>query len=176
MISYFEWLVRKIDSDEYHCDDYSELLYTLYSTDFIAIKDGDYNRVADGLGLRQSFAFETGIDTCEDEYIPLDCSCLEMLVAFSIRIEESIMWNPDKGNRTSKWFWMMVKNLGLTSYTDEAWGPGVDYILSQWIERKYPKNGSRYNILFTNNPEINLRKMEIWYQMNQFVIEFLDEN
>lgn len=128
---YLDWLC------EFVCDKrsrraFSKLLYTLYLTDFDAVLDRDENRIVDGLALRPRFLSEKKIDPKMESHIfgEKKCSVLELMVALAIRCEDNLMQNPDIGDRTSKWFWVMLHSLGLDNMTDNTYDENkVSYIL-----------------------------------------------
>ena len=74
----------------------------------------DVNRASDGVYLRQLYFDEMGVDSGKDG----PCSILEMFVALAIRCENELMYDPDEGDRTSEWFWIMMDNMGLSSLSD----------------------------------------------------------
>ena len=119
----------------------------------------DENRLLDGLDLRFRFADENSY------YIDGDCSVLEMMVALSLRCEEHIMSDDEIGNRTGRWFWEMIDNLGLESMYDDNFDKVyADKIIYRFLNREYEPNGD--GGLFTvHNRNVDLRKVEIWYQM-----------
>lgn len=127
----------------------------------------DGNRAEDGVNLRYRFGAEKNIPEAEIAY-HLDsrpCSMLEMMCALALRCEETIMSDPDEGDRTGIWFWNMIKSLGLTKMTDG------ELNISDRVERAtdavtyhtYAANGS--GGLFTIRGEHNMRNYEIWMQM-----------
>lgn len=170
---YYFWLLDIIDSIAYPDEKYSEVLEKLYETEFYDLVPNDINRAEDGYELRGRFASEIG----EHEYYVMDalykgCSVLEVMIALAMRWEENIAWDPDYGDRTYKWFWIMMDNLGLTFYDDEKYDETeVENILQSFLERKYCTDG-RGGLFRINNPNIDMTKVEIWLQMNYY----FDEN
>ena len=170
---YFYWLLDLIDDPDYDQSRYSRVLEKLYSVPFYDLVPNDCNRADDGLELRNEFADFIG----EHLYyvmdvLPEDCSILEMMAALAKRWEDNITWDPDLGDRTGVWFWLMMDNLGLTFYTDKKYDEKeVTDILENFLERRYCTDG-RGSLFRVNNPNIDMRQVEIWYQMNYF----FDEN
>lgn len=175
---YFEWLLSFVYNDHYFKNlSYRRILKYLYLREFYYILPMDENRCQDGIDLRYRFGRENNIDDREIS-TSLDirpCSVLEMMVALSCRIEESIMINYDIGNRTGQWFWEMMNSLGLSHETDSNFNIQViNDILYDFLERNYEPNG--HGGLFTlNNPPEDLRRIEIWYQMNWYLEEIKDD-
>ena len=170
---YYYWLLDMVDDEDYPDERYSEVLNKLYTTEFYDLVPNDCNRSEDGLDLRINFASDIG----EHAYYVMDvltegCSVLEMMVALAAKWEDNIAWDPDYGDRTSKWFWIMMDNLGLTFYNDSRYDEDeVENILQSFLERKYCTDG-RGGLFRINNPNIDMTKVEIWLQMNYY----FDEN
>lgn len=173
--AYFEWMYQLVCSEQYSRRlSYRKLLYLLHDTEFTYTIPMDGNRAEDGTDLRYRFGYE---NTYESPMIAtyLDnrpCSVLEMMIALAIRCEEHIMDDPDIGNRTGQWFWNMIVNLGLGSMNDEKFNKNhAREIIQKFLNREYRQNGN--GGLFTvRHCRVDLRSVEIWYQM----CWYLDEN
>lgn len=168
---YFRWLCKRVyRRSEYN---YRWLLQLLNNREFYWSVPNDDDRLKDGLTLREIYA-----DT-HPSFLPVDrsepCSILEVLIALADRIEY-ILADDAKGDRTAKWFWMMIKNLGLeqfhdSSFDDQRTHTTINYILTQFVNRTYDRQG--HGSLFpSKKPDKNLARVEIWYQM----MAYLDEN
>lgn len=174
---YFDWMYNLVHSKRYSKRlSYRKLLIHLHSRQFTYTIGMDGNRAEDGVDLRYRFGYENGIESAIiAEYLDdKPCSILEMLVALSMRCEEHIMDNPDIGNRTSKWFWDMIVNLGLDSMYDSKFDKGYfDDTIDRFINREYGRNGE--GGLFTiPNCKHDLRTTEIWYQMMWYLDQVLE--
>ena len=97
---YFEWLCSLVENEEYSGgQSYTELFRYLHETEFIYSIPMDANRFEDGVDLRYRFAYECGHDNrmiasyLDDK----PCSVFEMMTALSLKCEEHIMYDPDKG-------------------------------------------------------------------------------
>lgn len=165
---YFEWMCALICDKRYigHVP-YNMLLKYLNKKKFTYILPLDENRLLDGLDLRFRFADENSY------YIDGDCSVLEMMVALSLRCEEHIMSDDEIGNRTGRWFWEMIDNLGLESMYDDNFDKVyADKIIYRFLNREYEPNGD--GGLFTvHNRNADLRKVEIWYQLMWYLDEVI---
>lgn len=162
---YFEWLWNFTK-----CRGHSQnrkIITLLHNIEFRYSIPMDANREEDGIDLRYRFITEVGIPkNYQEVYAYLDgpCSVLEMMIALAIRCEESIMDDPDIGDRTSEWFWLMMKNLGLDYMSDRKFDRNIaEEKISIFLDRKYKRNGE--GGLFVVNGRRDLRKVEIWYQM-----------
>ena len=162
---YFEWLWNFTK-----CRGHSQnrkIITLLHNIEFRYSIPMDANREEDGIDLRYRFITEVGIPKNYQEvygYLDGPCSVLEMMIAVAIRCEESIMDDPDIGDRTSEWFWLMMKNLGLDYMSDRKFDRNVaEEKISIFLDRRYKRNGE--GGLFVVNGRRDLRKVEIWYQM-----------
>lgn len=163
--AYFEWLCNKIDADGTKAD-FSRLLSHLHAVEFIYSIPRDANRADDGLGLRYRFSYETGLP---EVFLEGPCSMLEMMVALVIRCEETIMDDPELGDRTGQWFWGMIVNLGL-GYMDNARFDisYVDEVVERFLTRNYEPDG-RGGLFTIKGCPYDLRREEIWYQLNWYL-------
>lgn len=179
---YFGWMCQHIDYDKIHNPiHYQKLLMHLYSIDFTYSIEKDANRASDGINLRYRFGYDNDIsdEVIEDTLDTKPCSVLEMMVALALRCEEHIMSDPDYGDRTGLWFWTMIDSLGLSRITDRIYTKNsktkdfVDNRIYDFLNREYAPNGE--GGLFTlQNPENDLRDVEIWYQMTWYLTENFD--
>ena len=163
---YFEWLCSKIINDKSSIK-YSKLMSCLYDLTFTPMLYMDENRAADGKNLRYRFGREILIPTSiilEDLDIK-ECSMLEMMIALSIRCEETIMTDDEYGDRTGEWFWNMIVSLELGSMNDLRFDEHyVKTVVDRFTNRQYKRNGE--GGLFTvDNINKDMRNFEIWYQM-----------
>lgn len=174
--SYLEWMYQIIcDGGPSKGRSYDHLLRCLHDTDFTYTIPMDGNRAEDGVDLRYRYGYEMG---CNGAVISryLDdrpCSVLEMMVALCIRCEEHIMDDPDIGDRTGRWFWDMIRSLGLEEMDDERFDERyVRECVSRFLRRRYRKDGK--GGLFTiREGKRDMRSVEIWYQMCWYLDEIL---
>lgn len=173
---YFNWMYQLVVDDRYSNKSYRKLFSRLYDTEFIFTIPMDGNRAEDGIDLRYRFGREhqysdVMVASCLDDR---PCSILEMMIALSIRCEEHIMDDPDVGDRTGQWFWNMLVSLGLGSIDDRKFDRYlVDDVLERFLNREYKRNGE--GGLFTVNNGRDMRQTEIWYQMNYYLREIIQE-
>ena len=157
---YFEWMVRKC-----RCEDRKRLLGLLDSISFTYIIPLDANRAEDGIDLRYRFAYENNFSEKEihDTIDRRPCSVLEMMVALAIRCEETIMSDPEYGDRTYIWFREMLTSIGFDWIHDNNFAREycVDHIY-RFLNRDYKPNGD--GGLFIVYDRGDLRSVEIWYQ------------
>lgn len=165
---YFVWLygqVGKVEID-HPARSYWDLLKILYTKEFVWFVPNDDNRVEDGRDLRLEFAADEGIADVDQSWLQLGCSMLEMLVALSRRL--SFLGEGEA--RT--WFWLMLENIKLDGYVDASSldVKQIDKILDKVIWRTYTARGvgGLFPLKRTTDDQ---RKVEIWYQLNAYLIE-----
>lgn len=158
--NYFDWLYNLVCGQKFSDKiSYKKLLMRLHNTTFRYSIPKDENRADDGLNLRFRFMDDA------DLYLTEPCSVLEMMVALTIRCEESIMDDPKIGDRTRQWFWGMIRSLELNEMTDSKFDRKyVDYVLDRFMEREYAPDG-RGGLFTIRNCDRDLRDVEIWYQL-----------
>ena len=170
---YFEWMYSLVCAGAHlKRISYRKLLMRLHDIEFTYSITNDGNRAEDGVSLRYRFADEFGIDNIS-AYLKGPCSVLEMMIALSIRCEEHIMDDPDIGDRTGKWFWGMVSNLGLYTMSDTRFNRNfVDEKIAIFLDREYSSDG-KHGLFTVENSGYDLRDVEIWYQMCWYLDDFL---
>ncbi len=172
---YYKWLCRFVMTSRRRC--YRILMRYLYQTPFVVVVDMDDNRYADGLELRSTFADEYGYSDEDIKHAMGDdpCNILEVMLALAIRCENNIMEDTSVGDRTDKWFWMMIDNSYLGTLTDDAFdAKKADAIIHRIIYRTYEPNGLGGLFRLKYPPE-DLRTVELWYQLNWYLTEYIEE-
>lgn len=174
---YFEWLCG-LANDQEHSNRYSylDLFELLHNIDFHVVIGMDENRAEDGIDLRYRFGEECGYHQAMiASYLDIcPCSVFEMMVALALRCEENIMDDPVKGNRISKWFWIMLTNLGLESMDDGNYDElYCREVIRRFLNRDYSRNG-KGGLFVIENCEYDLRHVEIWHQMCWYLDSILD--
>ena len=163
---YFNWMYSMMCDGRFaESISYKMLFKKLMRTEFTWKIDMDENRAGDGIELRHIFILQCNYPEYYETYLDGPCSVLEMIVALAIRIERDIMDNPDKGDRTTQWFWMMLNNLGISSMDDDYYDEkSVSNRIRRFLNREYSRNG-KGGLFFIRNCEEDLTTVEIWYQM-----------
>lgn len=170
---YFNWIYDRVIGSKHS---YRKLLWRLFEIPFTYILPMDENRQEDGLDLRYRFGSEEGISSVviANELDTDECSVLEMMAALSIHIEESIMVDPDKGDRTARWFMEMIGNLGLSGMDDRRYDERlVDSHIDIFLHRRYEPDG-RGGLFHLEHCTDDLRNVQIWYQMNWYLNEIME--
>ena len=147
---------------------YFDLLGKLHEKPFVWFIHNDDNRAGDGTYLRYEFLSERppAEQLARHDWMQRNCSMLEMLIALSRRL--SFLG----GGATSEWFWHMLSNIGLSGYSDARPGPPevIDRALNRVIKRTYEPDG-RGGLFPLREATEDQRRVEIWAQMNNYLIE-----
>jgi len=175
---YFRWMTDLVCDCEYAKGlSWDALFRELHQTTFTYILPMDENRAMDGIDLRYRFGYEE--DYSRDELLDLDdreCSVLEMMVALALRCEEHIMDDPESGNRTGRWFFEMIDNLGLSDMDDEHFHRDrVRFVIQRFLDRKYEPNGKGGLFSLESGNHRDMRHIDIWYQMMWYLNSILYE-
>lgn len=161
---YLRWLAFQVEDDSGRT--FSDLMAIMFETEYpeqaaLAVPN-DENRLGDAIDLRKQFFREIGQS---DELGPP--SFLEVLIALSRRLEFNA------GGSARGWAWQLVVNLDL----DRMWDPLSSYkrrkigaILDRCIWRTYEPNGlgGFFPLVMSERDQ---RKMEIWFQMAEYINE-----
>lgn len=163
--AYFLWLAQQVA----HVEGYWQFLRQLHSKEFVWVVANDDNRVMDGVDIRYEFCAVHGVDPQNHrDWAELGCSVFEMLVGLSRRCAFEADGTPDA------WFWQMVNNLPLPPCQDEFRGPEtpaiINDVLDALIWRTYQPNGVG-GLFPLQDPEFDQRNVELWYQLNAYLIE-----
>lgn len=172
---YFTYLVDKFLPG---FGDYGFLIYALYNKEFYSSVFMDSNREADGLELRNDYFEES--ETPIEYKIPFNnilarARVLEVLIGLCIRAQTCI--DIHNGINRGIFFRIMLENLGLKEFTNEyvvKSGDAVeeiDFILNRFLDRKYNPDGTNGGLFPLRYAKKDLRELELWDQMNAFVIE-----
>lgn len=167
---YFKWLCDIVCGGRFSKNiSYDKLLKCLHSIEFRVLIPNDINRAKDGVDLRRRYYLQTS------NYAGLSCPCtvLEMMVALTIRCEESIMDNPSFGDRTGQWFWEMIRTLGLSNITDDYFDEAyVREKIDIFMDRQYEPDGQG-GLFKIKHCRRDLRTVEIWYQLCWYLDQFI---
>lgn len=165
---YFSWLYDQVAEPSVSdpTKTYWNILRILYKTEFIWIVPNDHNRLEDGKDLRIEFVDQSGLTAVDLDWMNLGCSVLELMIGLSRRLAFEGEGEP------RDWFWHLMENLGLHLYNDRRRIPKtrVKEILDRLIWRNYHYDGVG-GFFPLKNPYEDQRKVEIWYQMNAYLLE-----
>lgn len=174
---YFEWMKNIVCDHRYtkYHRSWTKLLRLLHSRKFIYILEMDSNRAAYGVDLRYRFAYDENYsyDLVQRVFKDRECSVLEMMVALSMSCENDIMEDSDYGNRTGEWFFDMIESLGLDDMYDSNFNEAhANRVIDKFLAREYEPNG-RGGLFTVSDPNCDMRKIDIWYQMMHYLNELV---
>lgn len=170
---YQEWLYDRLGLKDRDIKRYSKLFDYLLNLEFIWIHPRDENRAADGKALREQFTYETGLYLDGSSGLMPQCTVFEMIAALAIRMEDQLLRNLELGDRTYKWFFLMLENCGLDKYHNRAWNQlEVRDICDKFMHRIYKKNG-KGGLFYTKRRDLDLKNEEIWRQCMTYINENL---
>lgn len=162
---YFLYLLDLVSFAGISWERYTRLLSYLHSIEFTWTIYNDKNRAADGLVIRDEYFGGENV-------LRRPCSVLEMLVAMARRCEYDIMHDPDVGDMTGKWLFIMLDNAGLLAFDNRNFDIDVvSSIIFRILNRMYEPSGQGGFFPLEHSME-DMRTVEIWSQLNRY----LDEN
>lgn len=165
---YFKWLCSQVGDLELNdpTRTYWRLMKQLHTKEFVWFVPNDDNRIGDGKELRYEFVDQSGLADVDLSWLQLGCSMLELMVGMSRRLA----FVADGEPRVC--FWILMENAGLLEYVDGWKYPEeeVEPIIDRLIWRTYDYDG-RGGFFPLKEPKTDQREVELWYQMNAYVIE-----
>jgi hypothetical protein len=171
-MAYLQWLIESFVEDPAFVgfrDPYEILYRQMHRKAYYFIVDYDENRAADGVYLRDMY-----LDLFDRGEVPQGpCSFLEFLIGVSMRL--SGMLADGEPLPVSQYFWELLNRLGLNEFTDELYREDatqfqVDAIMVDFMDRRYDRCGK--GGLFPLTPPCrDQRKVEVWYQMNSYLLQ-----
>lgn len=165
---YVEWLYAQVANPNLKNPrkTFWSLFQLLYNIEFDWSVPHDDNRVEDGRQLRCEFLDEEDIPGGDGWAADPGCSFLEMLMALSRRLSDAADGEP------VDWFWHFLATIGLedvsdaSRYNEEL----VRGVVERVVNRDYDYSG-RGGLFPLRNPASDQREVELWYQMNAYILE-----
>ena len=170
---YRTFLIDEVTDYRHEAADYCLLLNTLFDIPFRAYVEMDNNRIDDALDMRIEYI--SNQDYHRIDYSAVKnrfVSCLEVLISLAKRMENDILCDPmEEIDHSSDHFWMFLRNLDVEKYTNDRFLEAeIRLKVEKFIRREYKKNGVG-SIFPVKSDKIDMRKLEIWDQMNRFLME-----
>lgn len=172
---YFAYLCEIVCVDGRYTDEsYWILAEELWNTDYTWVLEYDENRAKSVNILRYRYLEDGG-----KELYSKKPSVLEVLIMLS-DVMFDLLDEMDDEDRRPMYFWEMIDNLGLSSFTDGLFRDFPErrdrYIrkirkkIDIWLRREfeYDGRGSPFPLKDPRKSQINA---ELWDQMNQYIIE-----
>jgi len=160
---YFLYLCRLIGINNFEKTPFKGMLKILYNYEFYWVVEMDANRIEDTISLKDDFKYNTNYINYDQIYD--FCSVLEILVVLAISMNDNL-----ESLGVPYWFWHMISNLNINYEDDLTNKEAMEImdILKRFVNRDY----SEYGLLFPiKNPKKDQRKVELWYQMNEYYNE-----
>lgn len=157
--AYLRWLANLVGVNA--TDPYFTILCRMDDFIFVPMIDFDENREMDGLELRRNFTFEKPRFKAITEGSQ-ECSMLELIIGIANRM--SYMIDQD----VATCFWHIMANLGLDG------NPSIDEVeeaMETIQNRTYDFNGANGGLFPVSHTERDFRKLEIFQQMNEYLVE-----
>lgn len=165
-IDYYEWLISQIQIGS--PKKFRGLFELMHNTEFTWFVPNDDNRVADGLQLRNDFFRSVHNRKYEPGDLDIEwVSVLEVIVALSRRVAFTA------GGEAPEWAWRLIKNLKLHRASDPLSNgkfKRAQTILWNLVWRDYEPNGTGGFFPLQRTIK-DQTKVEIWYQMQEYVME-----
>jgi len=162
---YLGWLTLQVGGTQ--INDIHPLCNLLHQKGFVWFVANDDNRLSDGADLRVEFLYEKYDPSMIQVLRMTHISVLEVLVALSRRLEFQM------NGEASRWAWVLLEHLGLDKYRGRlttTQREEIDDILDTLIWRHYEPNGQG-GFFPLAWPDRDQRKIEIWYQMSDWIAE-----
>lgn len=143
------------------------LFRQLNETIFVAFVPHDDNRIADAQDLRDEFLASEGVRGSR-EWMRLPCSMLELLMILSRQLAFEM------DDPVQIWFWHLIEVLNLEHFNDREYDDYAQEAIASAIDRviwrTYEPNGQG-GLFPLRNPARDQRKIELWYQLNAYLLE-----
>lgn len=171
---YKDWLYFLAFDDDNERESYSTLLDCLNCERYSPINIRDKNRVSDSIDFRYRFGDELGIprQVIDNELSHKEVSVLELMITLSYYCYENVsQFSLNCQMSVSSWFKDMLESLSLQCFTNRNFDPfQVHKHIQDFLLNRIDPNGK--GGLFTiNDPRIDMRQCELWYQMNYYINE-----
>lgn len=177
--TYFDWLKSQVEYFN-QAGQHEQLFHKLHDMVYYPVLELDRNREKDGISLRDSYLADFGGYMDESIVVDGPCSVFEFLVALSNRM--NYIYAYENENCTAMLFWEIMSNLGLdgSRFRDVEWNGEretvVDRAIATLLSRQFEPDG--LGGLFPMPASFvveDQRNVEIWYQMNRYLINKMRE-
>ena len=170
---YFQWMCKRvgISPDKKPYFRMAEELHRLIFQPGDAIET-DKNRATDGLQLRVDFMERYGAQGSSTNRGP--CTMLEFLIGLAYRMS-FIMGTNENDLHTAHYFWEMINNLRLSKLDDDRYDElHGDFYVADAVDRVLYRNydwDGKGGLFPLKRCLHDQRKIEIWYQMQSWLLE-----
>jgi len=167
---YLEWLYSQVAPVKVSARTrtYWKLFHQMYKTIFVALAPHDENRIADGRDLRYEFLAEREDLQGDLDWMRSPCSMLELFIILARQLSFEM------DDPVDVWFWHLMETLDLVQFNDRKYNSHaeeeIERTLDRVIWRNYEPNGQG-GLFPLRNPTRDQRKVELWYQLNAYLLE-----
>lgn len=167
---YLNWLYSQVarSRSRSRARTHWHLFRQLQDTIFVAFVPHDENRIADGRDLRYEFLAEFEDEQGDSKWTKAPCSMLELLIVLS----RALAFEMD--DSVSPWFWHLIEVLELEKFNDLEYDDHSREVIATTLERviwrRYEPSG-KGGLFPLRKPAEDQRDVELWYQMNAYLIE-----
>lgn len=180
---YFDWLCGLVHVDGLD-HNYRILARTMDDIEFVPLIPNDENRAEQGKNLRILYLGEVlnDLDRYDKTVVLEPCSFFEMLVRLAMDMANILQDEDNFQELIPRCFWEMASNMGLEDCSDETIGEAltpsaiVEFVKKRCenvVYRRYKRSG-KDGLFPLKHSKKDQRAVEIWYQMNAYLIENYD--
>lgn len=172
--TYYDWLLYKVCEDDQK-KIFSRLFTVLADTEFYSDIERDSNLLEHCMSMREDYKDEADFNGAEVDPEVGPVTLLEIMILLCVKAED-IMQGFDEVN-CERWFVDMLNNSGLIRYQNSRYNDvDVRCIITDILRRKYEWNG-RGGLFYIPilSPKIDLRDVELWYQLMWYIDYCTDE-
>ena len=167
---YLSWLYGQVASVKTRqgVRTFWKLFRQLNETIFVAIVSHDENRIADAKDLRYEFLAAAEDEQGDPDWTRSPCSMLELLVVLSRQLAFEM------DDKADVWFWHLIEVLELEQFNDHRYNDSPKEVIAATLDRviwrTYEHDG-RGGLFPLRSPDRDQRKIELWYQLNAYLLE-----
>lgn len=180
--TYFDWLKTESFSSHVNRKEYEGVLRVLHDIPFYWTIWSDENRAGDALAFRQGdfLGYQNDLESLDQvwlgQWAVATPSVLEVLLGMARR------WHHYFGGDIPYYFGHMFRNLELDRYPGRHLWPNraeeVRLVIDNWLSRQFQPDGKgspfpiKADIVINENGnQVDLRKIDLWGQMNVYSAE-----
>ena len=182
--TYFNWIFDQVQPavKDTEKERMVTLCRLLFGTDFVCEIEEDSIRAKDATDIRKVYAEKTGEEAGKNEReidriwksVHGKCSVLELIFSMCVRLDDMVN-EGEEGAMIPVFFNILADNIGIT---DEKTDPKV--AVERFMKREYNADGTGGGLFplkkWSKKSDRDQRKVSIWYQMNAWLNENLDED
>ena len=170
---YFGWLLdRYLNNNK--LTNYQYLLIQMFETNYEALNELDESRANDGYDIRAEYLEDYPNDGV---YLEQPANLLEALIGLCLHISD-MTDGFVQDSSVGYWLWRIILNLNLGAYQDDTVGNFVNAdaeiqkVFHDAMEQNYDEcgNGSFFPLKHIHHRQ-DSRQLDLWYQMNFWIVE-----